>query len=280
MPLTTTVSLIQSARAGGFGVAAFNVITLEHAEAIAAGAERAGAPVILQISENAVRYHNGRLAPIASATVAVAEQAGVPVSVHLDHVEDAELMRQAAGCGMSSVMFDASTLPYDQNVRATRAAASWAKEHGIWLEAELGEIGGKDGAHAPGVRTDPGEALAFVEGTDVDGLAVAVGSSHAMVERTAALDVDLIARLASALPVPLVLHGSSGVPDAALRAAIAAGVVKINIGTILNVAMTAAVREALADLAIVDPRKYLGPGRDAVALEVRRLLEVVGARPT
>ena len=173
-------------------------------------------------------------------------------------------------------MFDASKLPYEENVQTTRAAASWAKENGIWLEAELGEIGGKDGAHAPGVRTDPGEALAFVEGTGVDGLAVAVGSSHALVDRTAALDLDLIARLASALPVPLVLHGSSGVPDATLRAAIAAGMVKVNIGTILNVAMTAAVRGALADPAIVDPRKYLGPGRDAVALEVRRLLDVLG----
>ena len=142
----------------------------------------------------------------------------------------------------------------------------------MWLEAELGEIGGKDGAHAPGVRTDPAEALAFVEGTDVDGLAVAVGSSHAMIDRTAALDLELIHALASTLPVPLVLHGSSGVPDATLQAAVGAGIVKVNIGTILNVAMTAAVRAALMDAALVDPRKYLGPGRDAVAREVQRLL--------
>jgi len=200
------------------------------------------------------------------------------LSVHLDHVENEDLMRQAAATGITSAMFDASKLAYRDNVKATREAARWAKSHGMWLEAELGEIGGKDGAHAPGVRTDPGEALAFVEGTDVDGLAVAVGSSHAMIDRTAALDLDLIHALARTVPVPLVLHGSSGVPDATLQAAIGAGIVKVNIGTILNVAMTAAVRGALMDAALVDPRKYLGPGRDAVAREVQRLLTAL--KPT
>jgi fructose-bisphosphate aldolase class II len=195
--------------------------------------------------------------------------------VHLDHVENEELMRQAADTGITSVMFDASQLAYQDNVRATQEAATWARSHGMWLEAELGEIGGKDGAHAPGVRTDPREALAFVAGTHVDGLAVAVGSSHAMVDRTAALDLDLIRTLASTVQVPLVLHGSSGVPDSMLQAAVGAGVVKVNIGTILNVAMTTAVRAALEDTALVDPRKYLGPGRDAVAREVQRLLTVL-----
>ncbi|WP_299444248.1 class II fructose-bisphosphate aldolase [uncultured Phycicoccus sp.] len=281
MTLATTAALIEAARHARRGVAAFNVITLEHAEAIAAGAEAAGHPAVLQLSENAVRYHGGRLRPLAAAAVAVADQAGVPMAVHLDHVENADLMREAVDHGISSVMFDASTLPYDDNVAATRAAAEWASANGVWLEAELGEIGGKDGAHAPGVRTDPAEALAFVEATGVDGLAVAVGSSHAMVDRTAALDLDLIRRLAATLPVPLVLHGSSGVPDDTLRAAVASGMVKINIGTILNVTLTAAVRTALADPAVVDPRRYLGPGRDAVALEVRRLLDVLrGAGPT
>ena len=200
------------------------------------------------------------------------------MGVHLDHVEDADLIRAAADHGISSVMFDASKLPYDENVATTHAAAEWARANGIWLEAELGEIGGKDGAHAPGCAP----ALAFVEATGVDGLAVAVGSSHAMVDRTAALDLELIRRLAATLPVPLVLHGSSGVPDDTLRAAVAAGMVKINIGTILNVTLTAAVRAALADSTLVDPRKYLGPGREAVALEVQRLLEALdepAARP-
>ena len=278
MPLVTTASIVGPARRDGYGVAAFNVITLEHAEAIAAAAERTGRSAILQISENAVKFHHGRLAPIAAATAAVAEASSADLAVHLDHVEDVDLLHAAAGTGISSAMFDASKLEYRANVAATRAAAEWAHARDMWLEAELGEIGGKDGAHAPGVRTDPGEASEFVADTLVDGLAVAVGSSHAMVDRTATLDIPLIEALAEKLPVPLVLHGSSGVPDDVLVAAIGAGMAKINVGTILNVAFTGAVRARLAaDEAVVDPRTYVAPARDAVAEEAARLLTVLAA---
>jgi fructose-bisphosphate aldolase class II len=281
MTLAHTVDLVNAAHAAGQGVAAFNVITLEHAEAIALGAEAAGQPAILQISENAVRFHGGKLRPIASAVVAVADQSTIPLAVHLDHVEDDSLLRQAAGIGISSVMYDASKREYDANVTATRQAAEWAREQGLWMEAELGEIGGKDGAHAPGARTDPDEAFEFVAATSVDGLAVAVGSSHAMVERTAELDLTLIHDLARRVPVPLVLHGSSGVADEHLAGAVSAGIVKVNVGTILNVAFTQAVREKLgADANLVDPRKYLHPAREAIASEVARLATIVsGSRP-
>ncbi|MDP9392847.1 MAG: class II fructose-bisphosphate aldolase, partial [Actinomycetota bacterium] len=179
MALVATREIIDEARREGVGAASFNVITLEQAEAIVAGAERVARPVVLQISENAVRFHGGNVDPIAAAAAAVARTATVPVSLHLDHVEDVHLLHQAAAAGFSSVMFDGSRLPYEQNLRATAAAAGWARGHGLWLEAELGEVGGKDGAHAPGVRTDPDEAARYVEETGVDGLAVAVGSSHA-----------------------------------------------------------------------------------------------------
>ncbi|WBB64043.1 class II fructose-bisphosphate aldolase family protein [Streptomyces sp. WMMC500] len=282
MSLTTTGELVAAARAAGHGVAAFNVITLEHAEAVAAGAEAAGAPAVLQISENAVRFHGGRLTPLATATAAVARASSAQLSLHLDHVVSADLLRSAYGLGFSSVMFDASKLSYADNVKATAEAVRWAHEHAIWIEAELGKVGGKEAdapldAHAPGVRTDPDEAVAYVTDTGVDALAVAVGSSHAMTERTAALDHELIGRLRAAVAVPLVLHGSSGVPDAELRQAVAAGMVKINVGTALNTAFTGAVRAHLeANPAVVDPRKYLAPGRDAMAATVRRFLEVVG----
>ncbi len=276
MPLVTTRELVDRAVANHVAVGAFNIITLEHAEAVVEGAEHVDVPVILQISENAVRFHGGRLAPIAAAARSIAGAATVAVSLHLDHVEDDDLLRQTAAVGISSAMYDASKLDYGKNVEATRAAREWAHANGIYLEAELGEVGGKDGAHAPGARTDPVEAAQFVAATGVDALAVAVGSSHAMTNRSASLDHALIAGLARAVPVPLVLHGSSGVPDDELAAAVRAGMTKINIGTILNVDYTAAVRETLAgDEHLVDPRKYLRPARTRIARTVAHLLTVL-----
>jgi fructose-bisphosphate aldolase class II len=275
MPLARTADLVAAAHRAGTGVVAFNVITLEHAEAIVTGAEQASRPVILQISENAVKYHHGKLAPIAAAVNAVATEAAVPASVHLDHVEDIDLLYAAENLA-SSAMFDAAKLDYDANVAATRAAADWAHARDLYLEAELGEVGGKDGAHAPGVRTDPAEAAAFVAATQVDALAVAVGSSHAMSSRTAALDYDLIAKLRGAVDVPLVLHGSSGVADEDLRKAVSAGLTKINVGTLLNVKFTSAVRTYLdTDAAVTDPRRYLAPARAAVADVVAQLLTIL-----
>jgi|SRR5271165_1626579 len=277
MPVTAIREIVGPARAAGRGVCAFNVIGIEHAEAIVAGAEAAGLPVVLQISENCAAYH-GALEPIARACLAVAGSAAVPVAVHLDHAASADLVYAAAGLGLGSVMYDASGLPYQENVRATADVARWCHDKGIWVEAELGEIGGKDGVHSPLARTDPAAAAGFVTATRVDALAVAAGSSHAMLTRDAVLDLGLIARIGHAVSVPLVLHGSSGVPDRDLAAAVRAGMTKINIATQLNKVFTAAVRDFLsADPAAVDPRRYGSAGRDAIASEVARLLRLLAA---
>lgn len=285
MTLTTTASLISAAYERGRGVAAFNAINLETVEAIAIGAESANLPVIVQISENAVRYHGG-LAPLAHAAIAVASGSTMPISLHLDHATDERLVGIAVDLGFSSVMYDASQLPYEENLTRTAAVVRRCHDRGAHVEAELGEVGGKamyracrdGGVHAPGVRTDPAEAAAFVASTGVDALAVAVGSSHKMTTRDAALDEALITKIRRAVDVPLVLHGSSGVSDEGLRAAIAAGMTKINVATQLNKAFTAAVRETLgADPALVDQRRYLGAGRDAMAAETARLLTVISA---
>ena len=277
MPAAITGEIMAAAQADGTGVGAFNLIGIEHAEAIVAGAEAAGLPVVLQISENCVKYH-GALEPVALAALAIARSAAVPVAVHLDHATSVELVRVAAGIGISSVMFDASALEYAANLAATAEVAAWCHQRGVWVEAELGEIGGKDGVHAAGARTRPRDAVAYVRATGVDALAVAVGSSHAMLTRDAVIDFDLIGRIRAEVPaaVPLVLHGSSGIPDAALGKAILAGMTKINIATQLNKVFTAAVRERLAaDERLVDPRQYGAAGREAVAAEVTRLLKVV-----
>ena len=277
MPLATMGEITGPARAAGRGVGAFNVFGIEHAEAIVAGAEAAGAPVVLQISENCAAWH-GALEPIARACLAVARAAAVPVAVHLDHASGAELVRAASAFGLGSVMYDASRLPYADNVRVTAEVAAWCHDRGIWVEAELGEVGGKDGVHSPVARTDPDQAAGFVAATGVDALAVAVGSSHAMLTKDAVLDLGLIASLRQTVGVPLVLHGSSGVPDDDLAAAVRAGLTKINIATQLNKVFTAAVRDYLsAEPAVVDPRRYGSAGRDAIAPEVARLLGVLSA---
>ncbi|MEV7415876.1 ketose-bisphosphate aldolase [Streptomyces sp. NPDC089919] len=282
MTLVGTGELVARAAAAGGAVAAFNIITLEHAEAVITGAEAVAAPVVLQISENAVKYRHGRVLPLARAAVAAAEAAAVPVALHLDHVKSQELLRQAADAGFGSVMYDASHLPYADNLAATRAAADWAHASGLWIEAELGEVGGKNGAaaldaHAPGARTDPEEAARFVAESGVDALAVAVGTSHAMTTRTAAVDRELLARLSGALEVPLVLHGSSGLPDVELAAAVAGGISKVNIGTALNLAMTDAIRAYLtAHPSAVDSRKYLSEGRAAMVRTAADLITALG----
>lgn len=281
MPLTTLADLVNRHAADRKGLGAFNVVHLEHAEFFVNAAEQVGQPIVLQISENAVRYH-GSLAPIAAGTLAVARTAKIPVVVHLDHAESVDLVHEAVHCGFTSVMYDGAALDFEENVTTTRDVVSFCHSRGVSVEAELGEVGGKDGAHAPGVRTDPGDAEEFVRRTGVDALAVAVGSSHAMTDRSATPDNDLIARLAHSVPVPLVLHGSSGVSDEGMRAAIAAGITKVNVSTHLNVLSTQRIREILAaEPALVDPRKFVGPGTIVAAREVGRLLNwYAGVPPT
>lgn len=277
MTLASMSALMASAWRAGCGVGAFNVVQLEHAEAFVAAAERAGTAVVLQVSENTAAYHGG-LAPVGLACLAVARSSSAPVVVHLDHAESRELVTEALELGFGSVMYDGSTLDVADNLAQTAQVVAQAHARGVFVEAELGRIGGKDGAHAPGVRTDPDEAARFVAETGVDALAVAVGSSHAMTDRVAALDLDLIARLRAALGVPLVLHGSSGVGDDELGRAIEAGMTKVNMSTHLNKVMSATVRDLLADEPeTADPRRYLGPAREAMSRETERLLHVIRA---
>lgn len=278
MSRTSSNEIVLAAKAAGTAVGAFNVILLEHAEALVAGAESANLPVILQISENCVNYHKA-LKPISVATIAIAEASSVPVSVHLDHAESEDLVKEALDLGYDSIMFDGSQLEYSENVEASLRVAQLCKSYGATLEVEIGEVGGKDGVHAPGVRTRPDEARAFAEATGTNLLAVAVGSSHAMTTRDASLDFDLISEIARAAQIPLVLHGSSGVSDPDLQRAVRAGMSKINIATHLNGVFTHEIRAALgANEALVDPRKYVGAGRSAIAQEVARLLALLNLR--
>lgn len=253
-------------------IGAFNVITLELAEAIVRGAEQAGLPVVMQVSENTVAWH-GDPAPILRASIALAQASEADVVVHLDHATQTSLVHTAVGLGVTSVMYDGSRLDDAANRDTTKQIVHHCHARGVWVEAELGAVGGKDGAHAPGVRTDPDAAADFVSQTGVDALAVAVGTSHAMTTRDAIVDLDLISTLADAVPVPLVLHGSSGVREPHLVEAVAAGMRKVNIATHLNGILTASARaELTANPDVTDPRTWLGPARDLVADEIAHLL--------
>lgn len=279
MTLALAEELIEAAALRGRAVPAFNVITLEQAEAVVGGAEDVGTGVLLQLSQNAIAFHGG-FAPVLAACRELAKAASVPIGIHVDHVEDDVLalsvIGRGADLGVGSLMFDRATMPYAENVALTARVADAAHAVGLWVEGELGEVGGKDGAHAPGVRTDPDEAVSFAAETGVDLLAVAVGSSHAMIEREAVLDLELIARLAEAAPVPLVLHGSSGVADAMLSDAVSAGIRKVNVGTVLGIVGTSRLRAELADRPdAVDPRSYLRGVRSAIRDEVARLTAAV-----
>ena len=278
MTLASLDEVLRTAVVQGRVVGAFNIIQIEHAEAYVAAAERTGLPVVLQISENTVAYHRA-LAPIALATKQLAAESSARCVLQLDHALSESLITEAVQLGFTSVMFDGSTLENSVNRDRTKAVVQRCHAAGVSVEAELGEIGGKDGVHAPGARTDPQQASRFVDETAVDALAVAVGSSHAMTTRTAQLDLKLISQIKDAVPVPLVLHDSSGVPDSTLTEAVRAGMVKINIATHLNRIFTAALSDYVAAHAgVVDTRKYLGAAREAVQAEAARLLELLSLR--
>ena len=273
--LADTAVLARDCAARKVGLAAFNVVLLDHAEAFVDAAENTGLPLVLQLSQNAVKYHGGRLRPLGRALIELAAASTVPVSVHLDHAESTDLCREAVELGFTSIMYDGSKLPDAQNRETTAEITAFAHEHGVSVEAELGEVGGKNGVHDPSARTNPEDAAQFVADTGVDLLAVAVGSSHAMATREAVLDNQLIAAIHELVPVPLVLHGSSGVPDDGMVAAIQAGMTKINVSTHLNVVFTQGVRQILDENPkIVDPRKYVGPATHSVQEEVERLMRL------
>ncbi len=257
-------------------VGAFNFITLEVAEAIVTGAETAGTGVILQLSQNAIAFHGG-LAPAASAALRLAETARVGVVVHLDHATDEPLVDEALAVGIRSVMFDAAHLTDAENLARTAAVAERVHAAGGWIEAELGEIGGK-GAHAPGAhRRRRGRALRKRDARRRPRGGGGQRARDARAQCHPRRGTDRPTRRRT--PVPLVLHGSSGVADAGIDAAVRAGMRKINIGTHLNQVLTSAVRAELErDPDAIDPRRWLAPGRAAVAAEVERLLGVVTGR--
>ncbi len=284
MTLQNVLPWIQTAHKEGWAVAAFNANTMEQMQSIVLAAQAENAPVIIQVSHRALQYVGSGseirgLQYMAALGKVVAGSVDVPVSLHLDHANNNEVL-QAIALGFTSVMFDGDELPFDENVATTKRLCDIAHAAGVCMEAEIGEVPKPDGAEYDPNEIDlttPDDAETFVNATGVDILAIALGSVHGLKDKSVSLDLERLQAIRARVVTPLVLHGSSGVNDEDIAQGIKSGLAKVNIATQLNKAFTGAVRGVLtADTDLVDPRKYLGPGRDAQIEVVRERIRFVG----
>ncbi len=280
MSLVTVAELLQKAEAGGYAVGAFNCNNMEIVQAIIAAAEAEKAPVIIQASQGAIKYAG--LEWIVGMAKLAADQSKVPVALHLDHGTSFEQCVQCIRAGFSSVMIDGSKHPLDENIALTNKVLEVARASGVSVEAELGKIGGTEDDITVDERdamfTDPQEAKIFVDSTGVDSLAVAIGTAHGQYKGEPKLDFERLAKIKELVKIPIVLHGSSGVPDEALKKAVSLGVRKINIDTNIREAITYTIRQVLNEKPKeIDPRKVLGPARDKAIEVIREKIRVFGS---
>ena len=275
MAFVTTTEMMKKAQAGGYAVGAFNAENLEMAQAIIAAAEAENAPVIIQTTPGTLKYAGPEC--FAGMVSRLARDASIPAALHLDHGNSFELAEKCAAEGYTSLMIDGSKLPYEENIALTQKVVGMAGN--LPVEAELGTVGGKeDGMEAKPQYTDPDQAADFVSRTGISSFAVAIGTAHGVYKGEPKLDLDRLAEVRSKVDIPLVLHGTSGVPEDQVRACIARGICKVNYATELRQVFTAAVRKALAELPdAYDPKKYLAEGRKAVQARVQELIRLLGS---
>ena len=280
MPLVPVKELLQKAQEGNYAVGAFNVNNMEIVQAILAAAEAEKAPVIMQASQGAIKYAG--IEYIYALANLAASQATVPVALHLDHGTSFEQCMKCIRVGFTSVMIDGSKYPLEENIALTNKVLEVARATGVSVEAELGKIGGtEDDIHVDerdAFFTDPEEAKYFAEKTGVDALAISIGTAHGQYKGIPKLDFPRLEKIVSLVKIPIVLHGSSGVPDEAIQEAIRLGVRKVNIDTNIREAFTNACRQVVMDnLKEIDPRKVLAPAREAATQVIRQKIRVFGS---
>jgi fructose-bisphosphate aldolase class II len=285
MTLQNVFPWILRAQKEGWAVGAFNANTMEQAQAIAMAAQEEKAPAIIQISHRALRYIGSGneirgLQYIAAIGKVAADSVIAPISLHLDHGSERDVL-QALALGFTSVMFDGDGFPFDENIAITKRLCEAAHSMGACMEAEVGEVPKPDGKELKKSDielTDPDEAAEFAKATGVDLLAIALGSVHGMKTKDITLDLDRLAEIRKKVGQPLVLHGSSGVSDTDIKKGVSMGLAKVNVATQLAAAFTGGVREVIArDSEVVDPRKYLSAGRDGQMAAVRERIRFLGA---
>lgn len=280
MPLVPAHEILQRAYRDGYAVGAFNANNLEAVQAIVEAAEAERAPVIIQASEGALRYAGLHL--ISALARAAAEASPVPVALHLDHGTRFETVVRCLRAGFTSVMYDGSHHPLERNIAETARVVEVAHAVGASVEGEVGRLVGIEDDISVDEReaalTRPEDAARFARETGVDFLAVAFGTRHGFYQGEPRLDFERLARIREQVAVPLVMHGGSGVPDEQVRRAIGLGIAKINVDTELRHALLTTVRRLLAEHPDeLDPRKVLGPGRDAMREKVREKIRLFGS---
>ena len=279
MPLVTSKELLLHAKENHYAVGAFNVENMEMVQAVIAAAEELRSPVILQTTPGTLKYAPAEL--YYANVAAVAKAAKVPVAVHLDHGSSFELALRAFRAGYTSIMIDGSQKTFEENIALTKAVVEACHAGGVPVVAELGKVGVKeddlDGGEG-NCYTVPEEAAEFVARTGVDFLAVAIGTAHGVYKGIPKLDVERVSRIAQLVDIPLVLHGTSGVPDETVRECIARGMCKVNYATDLRIAFTEGVKEyLLKDPKAYDPKKYGAAGRERVKQYVLQKIKVCGS---
>jgi fructose-bisphosphate aldolase class II len=302
MPLVTSKEMFKKAYEGRYAIGAFNVNNMEIIQGIVDAAQAENAPLILQVSAGARKY--AKPVYLRKLVEAAIEDTGLPIVLHLDHGESFEICKSCIDDGFTSVMIDGSKLPFEENIALTKKVVDYAHDKGVVVEAELGKLAGIEDnvnvSEKDAIFTDPNQAVEFVETTGVDSLAIAIGTSHGAYKFKGEpkLDFERLEKITNMLPgFPLVLHGASsvlpefvelcntyggnipgaqGVPEDMLKKAAGLGVCKINIDTDLRLAMTAAVRKYLSENPKdFDPRKYLGPAREAIKNMVQHKIKNV-----
>lgn len=308
MPLVTTTEMFRKAYEGGYAIGAFNVNNMEIVQGITEAAAENNSPVILQVSKGARAYANHTYL-VKLVEAALVENPDVPIALHLDHGPDFETCKACIDGGFTSVMIDASSLPFEENIRITRQVVEYAHERGVVVEAELGTLAGiEDDVNVDNdaaMYTRPEEVQEFVERTGCDSLAIAIGTSHGAYKFKPGTDpqlrFDVLEEVAARLPgFPIVLHGASsvpqefvelindnggdmpgavGVPEEQLRQAARSAVCKINIDSDIRLAMTGTIRKYLSEhLDHFDPRQYLKPARQAVKdMVAHKIVNVLGS---
>lgn len=282
MPLVSSTPLLEKARKEGYAVVAFNVHTLEMLQGVVEAAEETRSPLILQTTVGTVKH----LGPeyVAAAARVAADVSNVPIALHLDHCTDFDLIVRCIRAGYTSVMIDASMHPFEENVRQTQRVVEVAKAAGVNIEAELGKVGGVEDdivvAENEALMADPAECAKFVELTGVPTLAPAIGTAHGIYKGEPKIDFDRIKRIADLVPLPLVLHGGSGIPEEQVKRCVSLGMAKMNVATELRIVFSDAIKAVFAaNPDENDPRKYMIPAKQALkeaAIEKMRLCGAIG----